>query len=209
MNRRITIALLGTAFAVAAGLIGINTISATPLLLAQSVPTQETGAILGHVTYQVTDSTGHIKKYVQTDNLVVDIGKKCAITKIFQYNNTQVCTLPAATNARNGFNWISIGNGTGSAANADIQMVNGGANVKNQTVQVTPTLSQSTGNPGIATLSRTFSFNANNATTITVSALMDGIGNGAGARMFAEKTGLGVTVSSGDSLTISWTVNVG
>ncbi len=209
MNRYIAIALLGTAFAVAAGLIVTNTISATPLLIAQSTTTQESGPILGHVTYVLTDPAGHVKKYVQTDNIVVDIGKKCALQQIFQRNTTGICTnmVTPPTSASNGFNWIAIGNGSGTAAATDLKLVGTGtAGVVNKTVNVTPTLSQVSGASGVATLSRVFSFNAGNQTTITSSALVDKVING---DMFAEKSGLGVTVSAGDSLTITWTINVG
>ncbi len=208
MNRYITIALLGTAFAVAAGLIVTNTISATPLLVAQSTTTQETGSILGHVTYQVTDPTGHIKKYVQTDNIVVDTGKKCAITALFQRNNTSVCTLAAVSNAANGVNWLSIGNGTGPAVGATTTSLPfQGTGYANKTVQVNPTLSQVSGQSGVATLSRVFSFNSANFTTIRASALtFQQFGPG---DLFAVKDGLGVSVAPGDSLTITWTINVG
>lgn len=210
MNRQITIALLGTAFAVAAGLIVTGTVSATPLLVAQSTTTQETGSMLGHVTYQVTDSTGQVKKYVQTDNTVVDTGKKCAITMLFQHNKTSVCTLVSESNAANGVNWLSIGNGTGPAVSTSTTTLPfQGTNYKNSTVQVSPTLSQpgGSGTSGVATLSRLFSFNSANFTTISSSALsFQKVGAGT---LFAVKDGLGVAVSPGDTLTITWTVNVG
>jgi hypothetical protein len=209
MKRYLVIALFGAAFAVAAGFISLHGISATPLLIAESANTEKTG-MLGHITYIVTDPNGHVKQYLQTDNLVVDKGRNCATTLLFNSSATTSCTVPARTSTTNGFNWISIGNSTsGGVSNTNTTLNTGGTNVQTKTAQA-PAVFQATSSAGsqaIETLSKTFTFVASNATTIRDSGLFDASSSG---NMFAHQVlAPTVTVGNGDSLTVKWTINVG
>ena len=218
MKRHTSIALLGAVFAVAVGVLSINTLSATPLLVAQSASiTQESNPILGHVTYFVHDSNGNIKSYIQSDNLVVNRGKDCTATVLFRSNYTTICDANQDTGTTNpslvnGFNWIAVGNGTiavNATSGSFSVLPTGGTNPVEQRLQSLATLTAA-GASAQAVLSQTFTFSASQATTIHNSGLFDSSSTST-ANMFAAQDlpSGGVPVASGDSLTVTWTINLG
>lgn len=119
MKRTMTIGLLGAILAVAVGFISTNAISATPFFMAASdVSSDESAYMIGHVEYTVRGADGQIKQYVQGDNLIVDRGRDCAAQGIFDPANSGSCTLTA-----DGFKFIAIGNGTHVDDNGQLQLV--------------------------------------------------------------------------------------
>lgn len=219
MKRHTSIALLGAVFAVAVGVLSMSTLSATPLLVAQSASiTQESNPMLGHVTYFVHDSNGNIKSYIQSDNLVVNRGKDCTAAVLFRSNSTSICDAnqdTASTNPSlvNGFNWIAVGNGTiavNATSGSFSVLPTGGSNPVEQRLQSLAALTASSGASAQAVLSQTFTFTAAQATTVRNSGLFDSSST-ATANMFAAQDlpSGGVPVASGDSLTVTWTINLG
>lgn len=92
MKRTMTIGLLGAILAVAVGFISTNAISATPFFMAASdVSSDESVYMIGHVEYTVRGADGQIKQYVQGDNLIVDKGRDCAAQSIFDPANSGAC----------------------------------------------------------------------------------------------------------------------
>lgn len=213
MNRNTSIALLGAVFAVTAGMLSVNAFSATPFLVAQSASTTHDDALIqGHVTYLVKDSDGEIKRYIQSDNLVVNVGETCVATSMFKSNDTINCdtnqSTSAGTSTTNGFNWIAIGNGTDSVDATDtILPVGGTAGGEKQRLQSLAAIGNSTGPGATATMSKTFSFSAGTATTIRNSGLFDRSGTDAG-HMFAHQA-ISVPVGASDTLTVTWTITLG
>jgi hypothetical protein len=208
------VCVIGTIFVAAIGIIiGLGSISPVAQLVVQQATTEKTG-ILGHVTYIVTDSKGNTVSYLQTDNLVVNKGKNCALTLLFQSNSSNNgCTLvetltQGSPSTTNGFNYISIGNGTGTVTATSTQLPNGGTNYKNATGQGSVVITQAAGGSGTAVLQKTFSFIAANKTTITSSGLFDKSG-GSTMNMFSGQDSLATAVNAGDSLTVKWTITVG
>ena len=211
MKRHTSLVLLGTVIATAVGILSVSAFSATPLMVAQSTSiTQESNPILGHVTYVIRDSDGDIKSYIQSDNLVTRRGKDCATTVMFRYNATSPCdanqSTGAGTSLTNGFNWIAIGNGTNAVADTDTVLPIGGTGGgEKQRLQSLPALTASTGGSATAVMSQTYSFTAGTATTIRNSGLFDASSSG---NLFADQA-INVPVSNGDSLTVTWTINMG
>ena len=213
MKRHTSLVLLGAVIAVAVGsILGVNALSATPLLVTQSASiTHESNPILGHVTYVVYDSDGNIKSYIQSDNLVTRRGKDCATTVMFRSNATSPCDVNQTTAnggapLTNGFNWIAIGNGTNAVADTDTTLPGGGVGGgEKQRLQSLPSLTASTGGSATAVMSQTYSFTAGTATTIRNSGLFDASSSG---NLFADQV-INVPVSNGDSLTVTWTINMG
>ena len=195
------------------GIIGLSGISPVAHLVAPQAITSEKTEILGHVTYVVTDKKGDTVSYLQTDNMVVNKGKNCAMTLLFQSNSTGNGCSPAETlsggnSATNGFTYIAIGNGTGSVAVTSTQLPNAGTNYKNATGQGSVVITQAAGGSGTVVLQKTFSFTAGNKTTITSSGLFDKAG-GTAMNMFAGQDSLNTAVNAGDSLTVKWTITIG
>jgi len=48
-----------------------------------ATPLRESGGIVGHVTAVVTDNDGNVKQYMQTDNIILDMGKNAIIDEVF------------------------------------------------------------------------------------------------------------------------------
>ena len=213
MKKYLTVALLGIVISAAVGMIGLSGISAVPMLVTPNVTTADKAAIFGHVTYITKDSNGNIVSYLQTDNMVVNKGKNCATTLLFQSNSTAngctpVETLTTGNSATNGFTYVAIGNGTGSVAAGSTQLPNGGTNYKNATGQGSVAITQASGGSATAVIQKTFTFTAGNKTTITSSGLFDKA-SGATMNMFSGQDSLATSVNSGDSLTVKWTITVG
>lgn len=220
------VALIAVLSAVSIGAISMNGFT-VPLVAASVSP--ESGATLGHIEYILRDADGNIKSYAQTDNMVVNKGDDCVIGYAFQSTaagGSDTCT----TAGRSGFQFIGIGNATYTVAAADTTLVNTGdtavattsadgimaVRFDNNTVA---TASSNGGTVVIAT-ETPFTFDANNATTVRSAGLFDGTCNGVDAtggfcttntgvmNMFSAQS-ITVAVSSGDSLSVTWTITVG
>ncbi len=121
MKRYTGIALIGVLVVGIAGFISLDAISATSFVTMKvASDVQETGKMIGHVTYVLRDADGSIIHYSQSDNVIVDVGIDCAATAIFDTagssmkddgtgNMIPVCTL----GGNGGFAFIAIGNATG------------------------------------------------------------------------------------------------
>lgn len=75
-----------------------------------SAETSERSGAQGHLELVLRDFDGNIKQYVQTDNLVTNIGLDCIVESVF---GTGVTTCVTSTDP---FDIIAIGNGTGQSA---------------------------------------------------------------------------------------------
>ncbi len=236
MKRTTTIALFAGIFAVALGTLGLSGSSSTALMVQAAPHTQEVG-MLGHVQYTVLDDNGSIKAYMQTDNIVVQEGKDCAASRIFETG-----TDPGkCTKTGNDFDFIAIGNATGGTIDENQTQLNGsgcsggnpGAEGEMARRQVDPDFTTAgTGGDDNGTVveletASPFTFDKNNATDVIDSGIFNGnYGDAASASaVCADNTHAtadwdlfaiqklnaddGITVSDGDSLSVKWTITVG
>jgi hypothetical protein len=203
-----------------------------PLAIASASP--ESGTMMGHVEYIVRDADGNIKSYTQADNMVVNRGDDCSIAYMFQPTSAtggaDVCTNfnPA------GFHFIGIGNGTITVDAADTTLLD--ASATTVAVSGTPglmsvrwdnnTVATASSNGGTVVIDTptpfTFSTSgaATNATTVTAAGLFDNTcstqsavtgvctANSGVMNMFSAQS-ISVSVSNGDSLSVTWTITVG
>jgi len=237
MNRIHSIALFAGVFAVAMGTLGFtgfSGVSAIPLMTEAIPQTQDQAGILGHVTYTLYDADNNIKQYIQGDNVVVEVGRNCIASHIFDDDDVATTCNGDDTD----FDFIAIGNvSTASSANDDIELdfegtstcaVTGGASDGEMArVQVDPSIVNATTVTGAkVTLEplgdQTFTFDQDNATTVTQSAIFDSQVNTVAANgacgtlgtpgidfnMFSIQT-IAVTTTDGDSLSIKWTITIG
>jgi len=218
MKRTVTIGLLGAILAVAVGFISTNAISATPFFMAASdLSSDESFNMIGHVEYTVLDSNGQIKQYVQGDNRIVDVGRNCSAKLIFNStDDSGVCT-PLNT----GFNFIGIGNGTFANSDSAIQLDDdtgaagcdgdsGTADVCEMD-RVAGEVSIDTSNSGTTIVSVTtvtpFTFNHGGTIPINESGLFDD-GAVGGGNMFSNRAVSGISVTSADTLAVTWTITL-
>ncbi|EGP94712.1 hypothetical protein [Nitrosarchaeum koreense] len=232
MNRLKTIVLFAGIFGIGLGTISLSGVSATSMMVSAAPQTQAGFDMLGHVEYKVLDDSGAIKQYLQGDNIVVIGGKDCVARHVFENSTGTVC--PGGNNE---FQYIAIGNYTsaGTPVNTLSALeLTGGSGCASSTVdgemarkQVVPSFTPAVTGTGtivvLDTTSAPFNFGASNATgPIMQSGIFNGDnaakdGNGqctslGTASMFSVQdlnTDTGITVSSGDSLSVKWTITVG
>jgi hypothetical protein len=205
MKKYTTLALIGAIVAGVAGLISIDAISATSLVTMQGASDfHESGLMIGHVTYEARDADGHIKQYLQSDNVITRTGTDCAATAIFASTNA-VCPSPG------NFAYIAIGNGTvpAGATNSTLSTVGGGEIVRSGLIvaSITP----NTGSGTVVTLSNsgtpfTFTGLGPSGTTVTQSGLFN-TGTPLGGNMFSIRD-VSVAVLPADTLAVTWTITL-
>jgi len=221
-----TIALVA-ALAVTAGGLGL---SLTGVFDDDSVIAQSntaTGLMMGHLTVEAHDEGGDLIAYRQTDNEVVDDGEQCILKMLFAttdstagrggYTSTSSCT-GALTGA---WDVIAIGTNNDSgvyaagrtAAQQDVLVLLGNeTSTSNGLERGTATTKTWTNGTGATTtklvLSKTFTSDSPRAHAIGESGLFNSTTKDANG-MLARQTFTDVSLSDGDSITITWTFTVG
>ena len=227
MKTTSTMIALVAALAVTAGGLGLSLTGVfdDDGVIAQS--NTATGLMMGHLIVEAHDESGDLIAYRQTDNEVVDDGEQCILKMLFAttdstagrggYTGTTACT-GALTGA---WDVISIGtdndNGayaTGqSAATVDALVLLGNetstSNGLERGIATTKTWTNGTGATTTKlVLSKTFTSDSPRAHAIGESGLFNSTTvdtNG----MLARQTFTDVSLSDGDSITITWTFTVG
>jgi hypothetical protein len=194
-------------------------------IIAQS--NTATGLMMGHLTVEAHDEGGNMIAYRQTDNEVVDDGEQCILKMLFgsnqaaagrgEYTSTGACT-GALTGA---WDVISIGtdndNGayaTGqSAATVDTLVLLGNETSTSlgleRGIATTKTWTNGTGATTTKlVMSKTFTSESPRAHAIGESGLFNSTTVDANG-MLARQTFTDVSLSDGDSITITWTFTVG
>ena len=218
---------LVAALAVTAGGLGLSLTGVfdDDNVIAQS--NTATGLMMGHLTVEAHDEGGDLIAYRQTDNEVVDDGEQCILKMLFAttdstagrggYTSTTACT-GALTGA---WDVIAIGtdNDNSPYNSADASVIDKLVVLGNETstsmglergTATTKTWTNGTGNTATKlVLSKTFTSNAGStAHAIGESGLFNSTTadrNG----MLARQTFTDVSLSNGDSITITWTFTVG
>jgi hypothetical protein len=225
-----TTLILGVALAVVAGLFSAAAFGLIGTKTDAQTSTAATGLFTGHVTTIQTDAAGNVIGYRQSDNLIVNGGENCALKLLFaatggDASGNQVCV---GTNDA-GFRWIAIGNtsntfsGTpGDPTGTDYKLSNphnstsygleNGLARKYGNVAASGGWSNSTSSSGQASviMSATFTNTAIASRNVNESGLFNATdGNTNTDAMFAKQVFQTISLNSGDSLTVQWTINVG
>ena len=212
MKNTFRIAMIGAVLAITAGIVSTGVFSETSSSAQNdsTIPSSSL-AILGHAEFVVTGTDGHIKSYLQTDNIVTEKGRDCVANLMFK-NGTAAgnCTL---SNGFTGFRYMAIGNGTANeVVTATALSTSGGDEVaKSGALEPTFTAASSNSNKARIALSNAFSIDDSiGSTTIKDSGLFDASGAKTG-NMFAVLAipNSGVAVQDGDTLTVNWTIDIG
>lgn len=209
MQRYTTIALF-SAVALSVGILGVYGLTSMPSTLTAQSDTENIGAVpmLGHVTMTVKDAQGNIVAYHQGDNVVVNQAEDCLSKRVFGIASPQCSSTGGAS-----YNVIAIGNASSpTAAKTDsLLAAEIGASVPSldRVTATTQTETDATGGAPVSdVLQATFTNSAATAKSITEAGLFNSTTvNSVG--MFAHQTFSGVTLNSGDSLTVKWTVTMG
>jgi len=220
-----TITALVAALAVTSGGLGL---SLTGVFDDNNVTTTSNtvnGLMMGHLVVEAHNEAGELVAYRQSDNEVVDDGEQCILKMLFatsgqteagrgEYTSTTACT-GALTNA---WDVIAIGTGSTTAADTQVLLVNETGSGTNNAAGMpglergTATTKTWTNGTGATTtkivLSKTFTNGSTESATIAESGLFNSTSNDTNG-MLARQTFTGVALSTGDSITITWTFTVG
>ena len=185
----------------------------------------QTGLMRGHLTVEAHDDAGNLIAYRASDNEVVDDGEQCILKLLFatsgtseagrgEYASTGACT-GVLTNA-----WDVIGIGTTGTAANDVNVILGNDTTKgtnnasgmpglDRGVATTKTWTNGTGSTTTKIeLSKTFTNLSTNNAAIAESGLFNST-TAQGSGMLAHKEFSAVTLTTNDSITITWTFTVG
>ena len=166
------------------------------------------GLMMGHAVIEAYDSEGNLKAYRETDNEVVDRGEQCVLKMLFGAAGPGAAGTTVCTGANNS-PWTVIAIGTNSSTANDFNL---GLHAEEDgtLARGVATTQTWTNGSGVTTtkiqLSKTFTSDA--TTTITESGLFNST-TISGSGILARQTFSGVALSSGDSITVTWTFTVG
>lgn len=242
MNRTLSVGMFAGIFAIAMGAIFLTGDSAETFMVASVPQTQTTQGLgmIGHVEYTVRDEANQIKSYVQTDNIVTEMGKNCVAKTLFDQSDS-VGDCVGVTE----YQYIAIGNHTAAGvpdgtettmdneASSTLGCANDAATGHGEMARklVDPVITEVGADTQIVldTSGDPFEFRAVNATS-TTTVMQSGVFNGdvnsrdatnghcldaqggTVADLFAIQDlnlDAGITVTSGDSLSVKWTITVG
>ena len=192
---------LGTKYALVgiaiASILGVYAISATTMASTtfSTVATYDNmPQLMGHATFVVADSNGNIKTYQQTDNLVTNQGIICVMDILFDVSGC---------GSTGDFNHIRLAdNGTAS----DVSETDGASSF---TVEVASSLVADTISiDGFeVTIEELFTVPDDsgiaNLDTVDRTALFDSV---SGGNMLAHADLSSTTVTTGDTITVTWTI---
>jgi hypothetical protein len=160
--------------------------------------TSEGLKMLGHVEIVAKDSSGNIKAYRQTDNIVTNVGKSCVGVRLFGGNGSQSTgdnTACGGSTQTAKFSWIGLGTSTQAEAATDTALI---TPFENRGAATTGLIN---GTNTYNTIQRTLL--ANGTGTISESGLFDA---SSGGHMFARKQFTGIGLNSLDTLTVTWRI---
>lgn len=210
MKSTITIVVIAAVIATGAGFLGYSFASNQPS------PNQSliTSAMMnGHIQLIVTDSDGQIKAYRQTDNAITTKAENCVAKVLFKgpSSGTGAGCTGALTNP---FTYIAVGTSSASETNTNTDLgtelaASGLSRALATTVTITNSTTGGTGSSS-ASVAISKAFSVTGSQTVTEAGLFnDTLANANTDAMFARKVFTGVSVANGDTLTVSWTINIG
>lgn len=211
MKNTITIVVLVAIVAVGAGFAGFGFGSNQP---SPNQTVLATSALMsGHIQLVATGPDGQIKAYRQTDNAITTNGENCVAKMLFKgptSTGTTACT-GAITQP---FTYIALGTGT----NAETPVINdlqtevvgsGLDRALGSATMVNATTGQGNAfSAGSATVTVTKSFTSSGTVAVTEAGLFNNTKTGTDG-IFARKVFSAVTVNPADTLTVTWTINIG
>ena len=229
MNSKTTIIGLVAAIAVLTGAMGLSVTGAfSDQTIAKFAPNNiATGMLMGQVIIEAHNADGELIAYRIGDNEVVDDGEQCILKMLFgtsgmtnagrgEYLATTSDgsisdTVGACTGILTGaWDIIAIGEGTTAPADTDVKLeteyVGTGLD---RSAATTKTWTNGTGATTTKiVLKNTFTSTSGSTESITESGLFNST-TVAGSGMLAHQTFTAVSLTSGDSITVTWTFTVG
>ena len=215
MKRQTSVAMYGIIFAatMALGMVSVSGFSHPLFVASTDMKAANQMDMIGHITLTATDQAGNILSYIQTDNIIVNVGENCVAESIFNVTTTgtYLCSGIGTQTGGNGvadggFTYIAIGNGT-TAAGSNNTSLDPTATELDRIKDNSTSVISSTGNVGTsAVVTVDTVFTATVASTISESGIFD---SAVAGNMLARQTFTGIPLTIGDKLTVEWEVKIG
>jgi len=164
-------------------------------------------ALSGYVQIIVYDPNGDIKRYITGDNIITNMGENCIaefIAGVDSSVGTTACADTAATVGNAPFDVIRIG--TNVAAPDETSQTLGTALLVQS--PITGVIQEATSTSSKAIITWIATFTATTSTVFTESGIFDTTTGG--ANMLAHKAfSTAATLTSGDTVAVTWVIDVG
>ena len=226
MKRQTSVAMFGILFAaaMALGMVSVSGFS-QPLFVASSdMKAENHMGMLGHITFTTTDQDGNILSYIQTDNIIVNVGENCVAEALFNVTTdsagSEECAgigthttkdTPDNGIADGGFTFVGLGSGATGAGEEDEEdtiLATEVSRLKADPADTTVTVSSGDADSS-AVVTVTVLFTADDTEpTINESGLFDSLGGG-NNNMLARQTFDDIPLTEGDKLTVEWEITIG
>jgi len=221
MKRQTTLAMYGIVFAaaMALGMVFVSGFSQS-MFVASTTDAKVASqmGIFGHITLTATDPDGIITSYIQTDNLIVNVGENCVAESLFNvttFGAVEECIgvgshIGGNGVADGGFTYIAIGNTTAvdsltvenkTLSNELIRIKANSTSVKSSFGSTDP------GTSAVVTLTGTFTASSG-PIGVDESGIFDAAGKDAG-NMLARKIFNEISLAQDDKLTVEWEITIG
>jgi len=222
MRKATTTIALVAALAVTSGGLGLSLTGVFDDIDVPVTSHTANGLMMGHLTVEAHNENGEMIAYRQTDNEVVDDGEQCILKMLFAttdatdgrggYTSTAACTGKLI----GAWDVIAIGTDNDNSpfnAVTDTQVVLGNETSTSLGLErgqaTTKTWTNGTGSTTTKiVMSKTFTSDSPRAHAIGESGLFNST-TAAGSGMLARQVFTDVSLSDGDSITITWTFTVG
>ena len=201
MERKQSMALFGIVViaAIAVGVIGLTN---TPSAGLSANMADDKQHIMGHAVLTVLDPTGNVIAYRQTDNQITNLGDDCAAKGLFSTAGNCAGFTPGTS----AFKYIAIGTSSSGLSASNTNLASETTSFTTARITTTPSISNAAAGAGsTVTLAATFVTNA--AVTAQEAGIFDTSNSNSG-NMFARQGFAPIQLLNGDSLGITWTVNV-
>ncbi len=223
MKRQTTLAMYGIVFAaaMALGMVFVSGFS-QPLFVASTTDAKAASqmGMFGHITLTATDPDGKITSYIQTDNLIVNVGENCVAESLFNVTTNSAAEACGGTGthsgadsngvADGGFTFIAIGDliPGDNLTPENKTLSNELLKIKANSTSVKPSSGSSDpGTSAVVTLTGIFTASSG-AIDIDESGIFDAAGKDAG-NMLARKTFNAISLAQNDKLTVEWEITIG
>ncbi|HET7337384.1 MAG TPA: hypothetical protein VFJ23_05785 [Candidatus Nitrosotalea sp.] len=201
MDRKRSIALFGVVI-VAAITIGVIGLTNTPSVGLSVNMIDEKHHIMGHAILTVLDPKGNIIAYRQTDNQITNLGDDCTAKGIF--GTAGACS--SFTPGTSTFKYIAIGTSSSGLSASNTNLASETTSFTTARITTAPSITQAAAGAG-STVSLTATFVTNAAVTAQEAGIFDTSASNSG-NMFARQGFAPIQLLNGDSLGITWTVNL-
>ena len=214
MKRQTTVAMFGILFAagMTLGMVSVSGFSQPLFVASTDMKAENQMGMMGHITFTATNKDGNILSYIQTDNVIVNVGENCTAESLFNVTTTTEPCAGTGTHtggngvADGGFTYIAIGTGGGTEGEGNSTLNTELDRIKDNSTSVVSSTGTGAGSKAVVTISEVFT--SAGVATVNESGLFDSK-TGGNNNMLARQVFGDIPLTAGDKLTVEWEITIG